>query len=193
MSLVNRAINVLKADIPTFNEIEHDPGATTEAAIIVGVTGLIGALGSMAAGRQLQQLTESLGGVEGMEQFTSVLRSTPVGASSTALFISGLVGAFATWFVWSWLTAFVGTRFFGGQGDTGEMLRVLGYARIPQVLSFIPCVGFLAAIWSLYLGFVAVREGMDLDNGKALLTILVSIIPAWIVSGLISTLISGIF
>ncbi len=59
----------------------------------------------------------------------------------------------------------------------GEMLRVIGFAFTPQVLGIIPCVGAIAgAIWTLVAGFIAVRQGLDLDNTKAFLTIVVGLV-----------------
>jgi hypothetical protein len=56
----------------------------------------------------------------------------------------------------------------------GEMLRVLGYAQAPQLLAIIPCIGGLVgAIWALIAGFIAIRQGLDLDNTKAFLTALI--------------------
>ena len=78
------------------------------------------------------------------------------------------------------MTYFVGTSLFGGEADLGEMLRVIGFAQAPQVLSifsFIPCVGWLISLagWvlSIYTGFLAVQEGLDLDTGKTIATVVI--------------------
>ena len=69
------------------------------------------------------------------------------------------------------------------------MLRVIGFAYSPQILNIIPCVGWIiGGIWSLIAGFIAVRQGLDLDNTKAFLTIAVGFvvyIVIFIVLGLI--------
>jgi hypothetical protein len=75
------------------------------------------------------------------------------------------------------LTIFVGTSFFNGQATLEEMLRVIGFAFAPQVLSIFPCFGWIiGAIWSVIAGFIAVRQGLDLDNTNACLTIIVGFI-----------------
>jgi hypothetical protein len=84
-----------------------------------------------------------------------------------------LIWTFIGWAIWSGVTYLVGTNLFGGKADMGEMLRVIGFAQAPQVLGIIPCVGIIGAIWSLIAGFIAVRQGLDLDNTKAFLTILI--------------------
>lgn len=145
--MINRIMGVLKLDANTFEEIENDQSATMQAAIIVLVVALITGLGSGLLA----------------EDFLSG-------------FLAAAVSAIVGWLVWSAATYFVGTALFGGKATMGEMLRVLGYAQAPQMFSFIPCVGWIFAIWSLVAGFVAVRQGLDLDNVKAFLTIVVGFI-----------------
>ena len=71
----------------------------------------------------------------------------------------------------------VGTSLFGGQATLGEMLRVLGFAQAPQLLGIIPCLGGLVgAIWALIASFIAIRQGLDLDNTKAFLTALIGFV-----------------
>lgn len=150
--LVQRITGVFKLDVNTFEEIEADQSATSQAAIVVLIVALVGALGS---------------GIAATMADTSFFNS----------FLSSLLGTFIGWFVWSAVTYFVGTSLFGGQADLGEMLRVIGFAYAPQVLGIIPCIGWIiGVIWTLAAGFVAVRQGLDLDNGKALLTILIGLI-----------------
>ena len=150
--LMERIMGVFKLDVNTFEEIEADQSATPQAAMVVFVVALIGALGS---------------GISASLTDTSFFSS----------FISALIGTFLGWFVWSAVTYFVGTSLFGGQADLGEMLRVIGFAYVPQVLAIIPCIGWIVGvIWTLAAGFVAVRQGLDLDNGKALMTILIGLV-----------------
>jgi hypothetical protein len=76
--------------------------------------------------------------------------------------------------LWSVVTWFVGTRFFGGVADVGEMLRVIGFAYLPMLFSIIPCVGgFIGIIWTFAAGFIAIRQGLDLDNTKAFFTVVI--------------------
>lgn len=145
--MLNRIMGILKLDSNTFEEIEHDQNATMQALIIVLAVALIGGLGS------------------------GVLSDNFIGG-----FLSSAISAVVGWLVWSAATYFVGTSLFGGKADMGEMMRVIGYSYAPQILAFIPCVGFLALLWSLAAGFIAVRQGLDLDNVKALLTIIVGFI-----------------
>jgi hypothetical protein len=150
--LVQRMIGVFKLDVDNFEEIEADESATTQAAIVVLIVALLSGIG---------------GGLGG-----SVTNSSFIGG-----FLSAFIGAFIGWIVWSVVTYFVGTSLFGGNADLGQMLRVIGFAYSPQVLSIIPCIGWIVgAIWTLVAGFIAVRQGLDLDNTKAFLTIAVGLV-----------------
>ncbi len=97
--------------------------------------------------------------------------------------IVGLVLAVLGYFVWVFVAHWVGTSFFKGTGDRGEVQRAFGFAYAPQILDilgFIPCVGGLVAlvawIWSIVCGFVAIRQSLDQDNTNAALTMIVSAI-----------------
>jgi hypothetical protein len=80
----------------------------------------------------------------------------------------------------------------------GELLRTLGYASGPRVLSiltFIPCLGPLAglvgAIWALVAGVVAVRQALDFDTTKAILTVVIGWLAVFIVAILVSVVLGA--
>ena len=171
-SIVSRMIRAAKLDKAFYNEVEADTSLTNEALLVV----IIGALASGAGG-----LISGL-----FSGFTAAL---------TTMVINLLV-VIIGYFLWVYVTHFVGTRFFGGTGDAGELRRTLGYAMAPQVLNilnFIPCVGGIISlvvwIWTLVAGFIAVREGMDLDNTKALVTVIVG----WLIIVIVSAILGAIF
>ena len=181
--MLERIIGILKLDVNTYEEIEHDKGATTQAAIIVAIVALLTAISAAMQASAASSTLESFGGMEGLEGLSGLAAAS---ASPVAAFINTLLSAFVGWVVWAATTTFIGTRFFGGKADMGEMLRVLGFARIPAVLGVIPCIGWLVGgIWSLVCGFIAVRQGLDLDNTKAAITIVLSFIVVVIVSAVI--------
>ena len=77
----------------------------------------------------------------------------------------------------------MGTRLFGGAATWGELLRTVGFAQAPgilAVLGIIPVLGGLVRLvlffWMLATSFVAVRQALDIDNGKTFLTVLVGAI-----------------
>lgn len=167
-SLTDRMMRAIKGDVNLFEEVERDESATQQAATVVGIVAVLSAVGSAV----------------GAAFFPAVAaRPNPI-----VTFIVTLVLAFVGWIVWSYITYFVGTRFFGGTATPGELLRTIGFAQTPQVLSilsFIPLVGgliaFAASIWALWLGIVAIRQALDFDTGKAVLTAIIGFIAYLIV------------
>jgi hypothetical protein len=166
--MLERVIGVFKLDVNVFEEIEHDQGATSQAAIVVAIAALLAALGSG-------------------------IGSSFSDGNFFLSFISTLIWTFIGWVVWSAVTYFVGTSLFDGVADMGEMLRVIGFAYAPQMLGIIPCIGGLVgAIWSLIAGFVAVRQGLDLDNTKAFLTIVIGFVVYLVGVFIIALFIGGV-
>jgi hypothetical protein len=150
--MFNRIIGVFKLNANTFEEIEHDESATGQAALIVALVALLTGVGSG-------------------------LGASMSNGSFISSFISSLIWAIIGWLLWSAVSYAVGTSVFGGKATMGEMLRVIGFAQAPQLLGIIPCLGTLVgAIWSLIAGFIAIRQGLDLDNTKAFLTALIGFV-----------------
>ncbi len=150
--MLARIIGVFKLDVKVFEEIEHNASLTLPAAIIVAVVALIGGVGGL---------------------FSRLV----FGGNVLGGFFGAIIYTFFGWIIWSILTWFVGTRFFNGQAEIPEMMRVIGFAFAPQILTIIPCVGpIIGGIWSLIAGFFAIRQGLDLDNTKTFLTIVVGAI-----------------
>jgi hypothetical protein len=157
--MIQRMIGVLKLDVNTFEEIEHDQGATTQAATVVIIAAIASGIGTGIT---------SGGFVRG--------------------FLGAAIGALVGWFLWAAISFFIGTRFMGGEADLNEMLRVVGFAYTPQILGIIPWLGvpFIASLWSLIAGFIAVRQGLDLDNMKAALTVILGILPYLIIQTILN-------
>jgi hypothetical protein len=112
--------------------------------------------------------------------------------------ILAVVLGVVNYYIWAYVTHFVGTNLFEGTADPGELLRTLGYASGPRVLSilaFIPCVGALAmlagAIWALVAGVIAVRQALDFDTGNAVITVIIGWVIVFIISAVI-TVVLGI-
>jgi hypothetical protein len=168
--MINRCIRAASLDSGVFNEVEHDQRLTSEALTVVAIVSILGGLGA----------------------FLSALFSRGIFnafASLAVTVILGLVG----YFIWSFLCFFIGTRFMDGTAtDVGELLRPLGYASAPQALAlfgFIPCLGGIIAlaggIWSLVAGIVAVREALDFDTGRAVVTVVIGWVAVLIVSAVV--------
>lgn len=165
--MINRVIGVLKLDANTFEEIEHDESATTQAAIVVAIVAIVGGLIG--------------GGI-----------SAAMGGSFLGSFLNQLLNAFIGWVVWSAATYFIGTSVFGGKATMGEMLRVLGFAQAPGILGIIPvCGSFVGWVWTLACTFIAIRQGLDLDNTKAALTAVIAFVAVLIVGFVIGLILAA--
>jgi hypothetical protein len=182
--MFQRIIGFLKLDIATIEAVEADESATSQAAVVVAVVAILAAIGAYFGAQAGNAIMDQMGDFDVPFDMPAI---SPVGAA-----VNALIGAFVAWIVWSALTYFIGTRLFGGRATMGEMLRVIGFAQAPRVLNvldFIPCLGailvFVAWIWSIVVGFVAIRQGLDLDNVKAALTVVISFVVAILINWLI--------
>lgn len=171
-----RVKGVLRLDAATFEEIEADKSATMQAFWIVAAIALLNSLtiflASLWLGPELAELQRELA--------ADLPLPAPV-LSPAGLFVQSLVTTLLGWLLWSAATYVIGTRLFGGQATMSEMLRVIGFAQFPRLLSivqFIPCLGDLLNVigwvWALAAGFVGIRQGLDLSNGRTIVTVLIS-------------------
>ncbi|MGB1779880.1 MAG: YIP1 family protein, partial [Longimicrobiales bacterium] len=85
-----------------------------------------------------------------------------------------------TWFTWAGVTYVIGEKIFQGEATWGELLRTLGFAKAPGVLyvfGIVPLLGWgvsaVVGVWMLVTAFVAIRQALDIGNGKTFLTVLV--------------------
>lgn len=160
-----RIIGVFKLSASTFEEIEHDTSLTLPAAIIVLLVSLVSGVGNGLFNGFLQR-------------------------SFFSGFFGSLISVLLGWLLWSAVTWFVGTRFFKGEADIGQMLRVIGFAYSPMILSIIPCLGgLIGIIWAIAAGFIAIRQGLDLDDSKAFFTVVVGALAYILLTGILNFLI----
>jgi len=142
-SFQNRVIGALTLQASTYEEVENDATATSQAAIIVVAGAVLGALGNLLYG------------------FGMTIIIMPVFA-----LIGWLIGSFVVMFVGTKLLPGKNTS-----ADLGQMLRVVGFAQSPGLLNFltiIPILGYLIAfviwIWGLVAMIVGVKAALDYDD-----------------------------
>ncbi len=159
-SIWDRMKGAAMLDVATYEEVEHDESLTTQAAIVV----LIAALARGVAG-----FNDGENGI-----------------------IVGVVAALFSWLVWAGVTYLIGDKLLKGTATWGELLRTLGYAQAPAVLlilGFLPLVGNVVAaivgIWLLVTGIVAIRQALDFDTGKAILTAFLGWLVAVAIPGIV--------
>ncbi len=124
----------------------------------------------------LYEEVEADKGAMGQAMGVVVLSSIAAGVGSLAKggisgILIGTIIALIGWYVWAYLTYFIGTKFLAEpqtKADHGELLRTIGFSSSPgliRVLGIIPGVGgviFLAAsIWMLVAMVIAVRQALD--------------------------------
>ena len=147
--LVRRLIGAAALDPATFEEVEGDAGATTQAFAVVLAVSLAFGFGSRAFG------------------------ATDWGAVA---FFSAL--ALVAWAAWALVTFEIGTRILPGSethADVGELLRTIGFATAPgllQVLGAVPGLTLpmfvMTNLWMLAAMIVAVRQALDYSStGRA--------------------------
>ncbi|HIJ90113.1 MAG: YIP1 family protein [Desulfobulbaceae bacterium] len=83
----------------------------------------------------------------------------------------GTVAALGGWYIWAYLTYFIGTKFLPEpqtEADLGQLLRTTGFSSSPgliRVLGIIPGLGSVvfavASIWMLVAMVIAVRQALD--------------------------------
>jgi len=86
----------------------------------------------------------------------------------------GTVAALVSWYIWAFLTYFVGTKFLPEpqtRADIGNLLRTIGFSSSPgliRLLGIIPGVaGYIfpiASIWMLIAMVIAVKQALDYEN-----------------------------
>ncbi|MFN8534717.1 MAG: Yip1 family protein [Dehalococcoidia bacterium] len=163
---VGRIVRALRLDRTVFAEVEADTSATGMAWTVV----IIATISTALAG------------------FISELIAGPRYGSPVVGLGAGLLTALFGFLVWSFVIYFVGTKMFGGTATVGEVIRALGFAYSPNIFGIVgglPVVGgllaFIISIWALIAGYFAVKESLDLDTTKAILTMIISAIALFVV------------
>lgn len=72
---------------------------------------------------------------------------------------------------------FILAKILGGTGSYSSLFYLMSLYAIPVgILSSIPILGILAALYGLYLAFLAIKESQQLSTGKAIIPIIIMII-----------------
>jgi len=169
-AMISRLIRAARLDASLYEEVEADSSLNQEAlmavVLIAAITGVVGF-------------------------FASLITGAGIVASLLSL-VWGVAWAIAGYFLFAFLAYFISSKLFNATTDFGEMRRVLGYAYGPTVLTLIPCLGWIVApLWTLIAGVVAVRQAMDQDTGKAIITTIIAIVVVLVI-GLVLGSIFGI-
>lgn len=175
--MIDRMIRASLLEVDLYEEVEHDLDATTQAFQVVIMVAVASGLGAALAALFQGNAGGMIGGL-----------------------IFGVIAAVVGWLVWSFLTFWIGTKVFGGTATYGELLRTIGFAQSPGVLrvfSFVPLLGgllvLMAVLWTLIAGVIAVRQALDLDTGKAIITVIIGWVVVVFLTGLAALVAGGLF
>jgi Yip1-like protein len=155
-SFGNRVVGAIRLQAATFEEVEHDSNATTQAAIVV-----------LAA------------------TFAHGLGWYPRGVMAIlVMFFGALVGwVIAAVTIWAIGTRVLPGK--NTEADPQQLMRTLGFAQAPGIfaaLAFMPLFGWLISVlvmlWVLAATVIAVRQALDYDD--TLRAVIVCVI-AWLV------------
>jgi hypothetical protein len=124
----------------------------------------------------LYEEVEADKGAMGQAMGVVILSSVAAGIGTISVtgikgLIFGTIVALLGWFIWAFLTYFIGTRLLPEpqtKADYGELLRTIGFSSSPgvlRVLGIIPMLGailnFIIGIWMLVAMVIAVRQALD--------------------------------
>ena len=159
-SFVERVIGAAKLDRSVYEEVEHDPEATRQAAALVVLGSIATGVAALGSGRPLDFV---LGIVLGL--------------------VSWAIYAWIAYFIGTRLLAGPDTS-----ASWSEVARTMGFAQAPRLLlvvSFVPVlgaiVGLVVSIWFLVTTIAALRAALDFGTGRAIVTAILSWLPYVIV------------
>ena len=147
-NFTERVVAAARLDPSLYNEVEHDPAATAQAAGVVAIVAVASVLGSLGSP-----------GANIVAGLSSALLGWLIWAAVTYLIGDKLLGGTASW------------------GELLRTLGFAQAPGIFYVAAALPLLGWLVrtviVVWILLAGIVAIREALDFSTGKAILTALI--------------------
>lgn len=155
-------IGVLKLDIATYESIERDRDAMTQALTVVAIAAVASGIGAARDN-----------GVAGL--IVGVI----------AAILSWILFSFVAYFVGTRLIPGQNTV-----ATPGELLRTIGFARTPGVLAVFGLLGafgsllaFVGGIWAIVTGIVGLKVALEMSTGRAIATgIIAAILSGFVVA-----------
>jgi len=166
-SFTERMIGAATLNVATYEEVEHDTTATGQAAGVVALVALAGAIGGF--------------GEAGYGVIGGIVWS----------FLGWFIWSAVTLFIGT--KVFDGTADMGEMLRTLGFAQAVG---VLKVVGFVPLLGWIASIvvgiWMLVCGVVAVRQALDFTTGKAIGTVIIGWLVLMVVGGLVYGLTAGL-
>jgi hypothetical protein len=196
--MINGTIAVLtRPSVSTFEE--HEKNNLQWAVIYVGIAGIINAiLSALFAPIYASQATAQLDQMraqfeeQGLDQamvdqlMAQTEAQIAAGPNIVGAVISGLIGTIIGFLIYVGVVYLLG-RAFGGSGQFGELAYDLSLFWAPVsigavLLNVIPGVGsilgFALFLYNVFLTYLAIQSGMNLERNKALYVMLIIAISA---------------
>jgi hypothetical protein len=139
----DRIIRAAKLDASVYEEVEEDTTALKQAMAVVVLSSIAAGIGTTTSG----------------------------GLSVIMVIITGTILALIGWYIWAYITYFIGTRLLPEpqtKADYGQLLRTIGFSSSPgliRIFCIIPglsgIISVIAAVWMLVAMVVAVRQALD--------------------------------
>lgn len=170
--MLERMMGAARLNVHTFEEVENDQSATSQAMLVVIIVSIAAAIGGLLA----------------------------FGGNPVTGLIFGVIRGLLGWALWALVTYFVGTTIFKTEAthaNWGQVARGTGFAQTPgvlQIFAFIPFLGGLialaASIWQLVAMVIAVRQALDYEStwraiGVVVVGFIIVIIPLIIIGGIL--------
>ena len=174
--MLGRMIGAARLNVDTYEDVEHDSGATLQALLVVVLVSIASFVGQLLLGDDSNVVSALVNGIT-----------------------SGIVG-WALWALFTWLIGATLLKTEQTEANWGQLARCTGFAQAPRLLNvflFIPYVGpviVLAAwVWSFIAMIIAVRQSLDYTSTwRAFFVILLALIPVAIVNWIVFLLTGGV-
>ena len=119
----------------------------------------------------------SMGQATAVVVMASVAAGIGGGGGASGLIV-GTLAALISWYIWAYMTYFIGTRLLPEpqtSADHGELLRTTGFSAAPGLIRILAIFGIMrefiflvAGVWMLVAMVIAVRQALDYTStGRA--------------------------
>lgn len=167
--MIGRMLGAARLNAETYEEVEHDSGATIQALLVIILVSIASFVGQLLAGDDMNVVAALINGI-----------------------VWGIIG-WALWALFTWLIGSTLLKTEQTEADWGQLARCTGFAQTPRILNvflFIPILGpilvLVGLVWTIIAMIVAVRQSLDYTSTwRAFFVIVLAFIPVAITSGLI--------
>ena len=174
--MLGRMIGAARLNVDTYEDVEHDSGATLQAMLVVVLVSIASVVGQL------------IGGTD---------------AGVGWIIVSGIIRGVVSWALWAlfaWLIGATLLKTAQTEANWGQLARCTGFAQAPGILNvffFIPILGtiiyLVALVWTIMCMIVAVRQSLDYTSSlRAFFVILLALIPVFILNAIVFSLTGGV-